>query len=90
MSQKVFEVTAEFKERLTEILQAKKFGAVFPYMNLVNREGFTYTEEELNSFVALLSEFPYGEVAEFFATIKQNVTEVNAGQEQPAEVPAED
>jgi|688.fasta_scaffold1197616_1 hypothetical protein len=77
MSQKVFQVTPEFKERLTEILQAKKFGAVFPYMNLVNREGFVYTEEELNSLVALLSEFPYGEVAEFFSSIKQNVSELN-------------
>ncbi len=87
---KQFEVTPEFKERLTEILQAKKFAAVFPYMNLVNREGFTYTEEELNSFVALLSEFPYAEVAEFFATIKQNVTEVKSeSQPEQAEVSAE-
>jgi len=87
---KVFEVTPEFKERLTEILQTKKFGAVFPFMNLVNREGTTYTEEELNSFVALLSEFPYVEVAEFFSTIKQNVTEVNEEKEKPTEIPAED
>lgn len=90
---KQFQVSPEFKERLTEILQAKKFAAVFPYMNLVNREGFTYTEEELNSFVALLSEFPYAEVAEFFATIKQNVTELSSStepQQEPAAVSTED
>lgn len=93
MAQKTFQVTPEFKEHLTEILQAKKFGAVFPYMNLVNREGFIYSEEELNSFVALLSEFPYAEVAEFFAMIKQNVTELDSStepQQEPAEVSAED
>jgi hypothetical protein len=89
MSQKVFQVTPEFKESLTAILQAKKFSAVFPYMNLVNREGFTYTEQELNSFVSLLSEFPYAEVAEFFATIKSNVTELNEATEQPEQENAE-
>jgi len=92
MSQKSFQVSPEFKESLTAILQTKKFSAVFPYMNLVNREGFIYTETELNSFVSLLSEFPYAEVAEFFATIKSNVTELDSNtevQEENAEVSAE-
>jgi hypothetical protein len=83
--QKTFQVTPEFKERITELLQKLKYGTIFPYMNLINREGFIYTEDELNSFIALLSEFPYAEVAEFFATIKQNVIEVNEGQEVSTE-----
>lgn len=83
--QKTFQVTPEFKERITELLQKLKFVTIFPYMNLINREGFIYTEDELNSFIALLSEFPYAEVAEFFATIKQNVIEVNEGQEVSTE-----
>jgi hypothetical protein len=93
MSQKSFQVSPEFKETLTAILQSKKFSAVFPYMNLVNREGFIYSETELNSFVSLLSEFPYAEVAEFFATIKSNVTELDSStepQQENAEIPAED
>ncbi len=76
MSQKLFQVTPDFKERVTEILQTKKFGAIYPYMNLINREGFVYDEGELNSIVQLMSEFPYSEVAEFFATVKENVMEV--------------
>lgn len=93
MSQKSFQVSPEFKETLTAILQSKKFSAVFPYMNLVNREGFIYSETELNSFVSLLSEFPYAEVAEFFATIKSNVTELDSStepQQENAEISAED
>lgn len=77
MGSKTFQVSTQFKENATEILQGKKFGAVYPYMNLINREGFIYTEEELNSIVALFSEFPYGEVAEFFSSIKENVKEFN-------------
>lgn len=78
MTQKTFKVTPEFKERVTEILQTKKFGAVYPYMNLINREGFLYSESELNNVVQLLSEFPYAEVAEFFSSVKENVEEVQA------------
>lgn len=91
-TQKIFQVSPEFKEQVTEILQGKKFGAVYPYMNLINREGFTYSEQELNSLVALLSEFPYGDVAEFFSTIKTNVTELeNSTVENPSseQIPAE-
>lgn len=91
-TQKNFQVTPEFKEQVTEILQSKKFGAVYPYMNLINREGFTFTEQELNSLIALLSEFPYADVAEFFSSIKMNITEIeNETVENPQseQVPAE-
>lgn len=91
-TQKIFQVTPEFKEQVTEILQGKKFGAVYPYMNLINREGFNFSEQELNSLVALLSEFPYGDVAEFFGSIKSNVTELEnetAENPQSEQVPAE-
>ena len=69
-----YNVTPEFKAQTTEILNTKKFSAVFAYMNLVNREGFTYSEEELNSVVQFLGEFPYSEVNEFFKTLPQNVS----------------
>jgi hypothetical protein len=81
MSQRLFNVTPEFKEAVVEILQQKKFSAVFPYMNLINRETFTYEEQEINSIIALLSEFSYSEVAEFFATIKHHVSEIEPGAE---------
>jgi hypothetical protein len=87
-AQKSFQVTPEFKEQVTEILQGKKFGAVYPFMNLVNREGFTYTEQELNSLVNLLSEFPYAEVAEFFGSIKANVKDLETVEESE-QIPAE-
>ena len=87
-AQKSFQVTPEFKEQVTEILQGKKFGAVYPFMNLVNREGFTYTEQELNSLVNLLSEFPYAEVAEFFGSIKSNVKDLETVEESE-QIPAE-
>jgi hypothetical protein len=76
--QKTFQVSKEFKEKVTEILQTKKFAAVFPFMNLINREGYLYTENELNSVIQLLSEFPYLEVAEFFSSVKENVFEYNS------------
>ena len=69
-----YNVTPEFKAQTTEILNTKKFSAVFAFMNLVNREGYTYTEEELNSVVQFLGEFPYSEVNEFFKTLPQNVS----------------
>jgi len=71
-----YNVTPEFKAQTTAILNTKKFSAVFAFMNLVNREGFTYTEEELNSVVQFLGEFPYSEVNEFFKTLPQNVSAV--------------
>ena len=70
MQQKKFKVTEVFKESVTEILKTKKYSAVYPYMTMINREEMIYTEDELNSFISLLSEFSYSEVAEFFATIK--------------------
>jgi hypothetical protein len=71
-----YNVTPEFKTQTTEILNTKKFSAVFAYMNLVTREGYTYTEEELNSVVQFLGEFPYSEVNEFFKTLPQHVSPV--------------
>jgi hypothetical protein len=74
---KNFTVTPNFKSSVSEVLSTQKFSAVFPYMNLVNREGFVYSEEELNSIVQFLGEFPYSQVAEFFQTLPSNVSEVN-------------
>ena len=76
MQQKKFKVTEVFKESVTEILKTKKYSAVYPYMTMINREEMIYTEDELNSFISLLSEFSYSEVAEFFATIKHHVSEI--------------
>lgn len=64
-----YEVTAEFKRRVTDILSTKKFTNVFPWMNLINREDNVYSETELNSLVQFLGELPYSEVAEFFNLI---------------------
>jgi len=72
---KNYKVTSEFKTQVTTLLNTKKFSAVFPYMNLVNREGFSYSEQELNSIVQFVGEFPYNEVAEFFQTLPTNVKE---------------
>lgn len=74
---KNFTVTPNFKSSVSEVLSTQKFSAVFPYMNLVNREGFVYSEEELNSIVQFLGEFPYSQVAEFFQTLPLNVSEAN-------------
>ncbi len=68
-------VSPEFKTQATEILNTKKFSAVFPYMNLVNRDGFTYNEQELNSIVQFLGDFPYSEVAEFFQLLPGMVSQ---------------
>lgn len=81
MQQKKFKVTEVFKESVTEILKTKKYSAVYPYMTMINREEMIYTEDELNSFISLLSEFSYSEVAEFFATIKHHVSEIEPGAE---------
>ena len=55
---RTYTVKPEFKTQVTAILSTKKFSAVFPFMNLINREGFTYNEQELNQMVQFLSEFP--------------------------------
>ena len=70
----MFKVTPEFKEIVSQLLGTKKFTLVFSYMNLINREGFEYTEAELNSFVQFIGEFAYVEVAEFFANMYKYVT----------------
>jgi len=44
-------------------------------MNLVNRDGFEYTEFELNELIQFLGEFPYNEVAEFFLLLPSMVNE---------------
>lgn len=70
-----YTVTPEFKTQVTTLLNTKKFSAVFPYMNLINRDGFTYNEQELNSIVQFVGEFPYNEVGEFFQVLPTNVKE---------------
>jgi hypothetical protein len=72
---KNYNVTHEFKQQVTEILSAHKFSTVFPYMNLINREGFAYSEEELNQVVQFLGEMPYSQVAEFFKLLPAMVSE---------------
>ena len=70
-----YQVTPEFKTQVAEILATQKFSTVFPFMNLINREGFEYTEEELNSVVQFLGEFPYSTVAEFFNVLATHVSQ---------------
>jgi len=72
---KNYTVTPEFKTRATALLNTKKFSAVFPYMNLINRDGFNYSEQELNSIVQFVGEFPYNEVAEFFQILPTQIKE---------------
>lgn len=73
-------VTPEFKQRVTDILNTKKFTQVFPFMNLVNREGFTFDENELNQLVQFLGEFAYNEVSELFNRLPSIVTQVTEGE----------
>jgi len=73
-----FKVTPEFKTQVTTILSTKKFSAVYPYMNLVKREGFIYTEQDLNSILNFVGEFSYNEVADFFQGLSSQVSEVTA------------
>lgn len=87
---KQFNVSPEFKTRVTDILNAKKFSAVFQYMNLVNREGNLYTEAELNGIVQVLGEFSYSEVSDFFKVLPDLVTEVNSESESSDKVKAVD
>jgi len=82
-----YTVTPEFKTQVTALLNTKKFSAVFPYMNLINRDGFNYNEQELNSVVQFVGEFPYNEVAEFFQTLPGNVKE--ATNEEAVQEPTE-
>ena len=79
-------VTPEFKTRVTDILNTKKFTSVFAFMNLINREGFIFTEAELNQTVQFLGEFPYNEVAELFNRLPVIVTQETEaeGKDEPA------
>lgn len=70
-----YQVTPEFKTQVAEILATQKFSTVFPYMNLINRDGFVYSEEELNSIVQFVGEFPYSTVAEFFNGLSAHVSQ---------------
>jgi hypothetical protein len=72
---KQYTVSPEFKTHVTSILNTNKYSLVFPFMNLVNRDGFVYTEFELNELIQFLGEFPYNEVAEFFLLLPTLVDE---------------
>ena len=72
---KQYMVSPEFKTHVTTILNTNKYSLVFPFMNLVNRDGFEYTEFELNELIQFLGEFPYNEVAEFFLMLPTLVKE---------------
>ena len=85
---KNYEVTPEFKTQVTTILATKKFSTVFPFMNLINRDGFTYNEQELNQVVQFLGEFPYNEVAEFFTKLSSIINELPEGHEPTATEPS--
>jgi len=79
-------VTPEFKQRVTDILNTKKFTQVFPFMNLINREGFQFSETELNQLVQFLGDFSYNEVAELFNRLPVIVTQETDvdGKDEPA------
>jgi len=79
---KNYTVTPAFKTVVTEILSTLKFSTVFPYMNLVNREGFAYSEQELNSIIQFMGELPYSQVAEFFQGLPNHVSELEANAEE--------
>jgi len=85
MTKKTFKVTPEFKEEASAILHSKKFSAVYPYMNLINRDTSIYSEDEINAIIQLLSEFSYSEVAEFFNSIKLNVQELGEDEQVSSE-----
>jgi hypothetical protein len=72
-----FVVSKQFKTRVSEILSTKKFSAVFPFMNLIKREGDVYPEAELNQLVQFIAEFPYSEVSEFFSLMPELVKPFN-------------
>ena len=87
---RTYTVSPEFKTHVTNILSTKKFTSVFPFMNLINRDGFEFNEQELNQLIQFMGEFPYNEVAEFFQTISKQVVENNAaGSEAPSFQPVE-
>jgi hypothetical protein len=87
---RTYTVSPEFKTHVTNILSTKKFTSVFPFMNLINRDGFEFNEQELNQLIQFMGEFPYNEVAEFFQSISKQVTENNAaGSEAPSFQPVE-
>lgn len=81
---RTYTVSTEFKTHVTNILSTKKFTSVFPFMNLINRDGFEFNEQELNQLIQFMGEFPYNEVAEFFQTISKQVTENTDGSEAPS------
>jgi hypothetical protein len=82
-----FIVSPDFKTRVTDILNTKKFTSVFPYMNLINREGNTYNESELNQLVQFLGELPYSEVSELFNLIPVIVQKVEESSTETAAAP---
>jgi hypothetical protein len=87
---RTYTVSPEFKTHVTNILSTKKFTSVFPFMNLINRDGFEFNEQELNQLIQFMGEFPYNEVAEFFQTISKQVTENTVtGSEAPSFQPVE-
>lgn len=76
MQPRLYQVSPDFKNMVTTILQTKKFSSVFPFMNLINRDGFIYAEDELNQIVQFLGEFSYNEVSDFFRGLPNIVTEL--------------
>ena len=82
-----FIVSPDFKTRVTDVLNTKKFTSVFPYMNLINREGNTYNESELNQLVQFLGELPYSEVSELFDLIPVIVQKVEESSTETATTP---
>jgi len=84
-----FVVSPEFKTKVTDVLNTKKFTVVFPFMNLINREGNLYNESELNQLVQFLGELPYNEVSELFNLIPVLVQKVEEPTQPEAEAPAQ-
>jgi len=60
-------------------------------MNLLKREGTTYTENEANAIVGFLGELAYRDVAHLFEAMPQMVKEITPEVEGPqAEAPVEE
>ncbi len=84
-----FEFKPEFKAITIEALANLSFSSVHGIVNLIKREGNTYTENEANAIVGFLGEMPYREVSHIFEAMPKMVKEILPEAEGPqAEAPA--
>jgi hypothetical protein len=82
-----FSIDQSTRDAIHKIIANKPFNAVFGITQVISKD--TLTEQEANAVINAIGQFPYAEVAEFFANVTKYFVQVENKEEEKTETVTE-